>query len=81
MRCRIVDLRNKEIINVCDGCRLGFPCDVEFEADTGRIFAIVVPGPPKHFGLFGKLADIVIPWDAIRRVGDDIILVDYAIKA
>ncbi len=80
MRCRIVDLRGKEVINVCDGCRLGYPYDVEIDAVTGRLVAIVVPGPCKYFGLFGRGDDYVVPWEAIRRIGDDIILVDFAIK-
>ena len=29
MKCRMVELRCKEVINICDGCRLGFVGDVE----------------------------------------------------
>ena len=29
MQCRIRDLRCKEVINICDGCRLGFVGDVD----------------------------------------------------
>ena len=40
--------------------------------------ALVVPGAYRVMGLFGKSEDYVIPWDAIRRIGDDIILVEDA---
>jgi YlmC/YmxH family sporulation protein len=44
--------------------------------DNGHLVAIVVPGPCKYFGLFGRGDDIVIPWGCIRRIGDDLILVE-----
>ena len=76
MKCRIADLRCKEVINICDGCRLGFVEDVVVEVVDGRILAIVVPGPCRFLGLFGREDDYVIGWDCIIRIGDDIILVD-----
>ena len=76
MHCRIVDIRGKEVIDVSTGLRLGFPIDVEINVDTGHLVAIVVPGPCKYFGLFGRGEDIIIPWNCIRRIGDDLILVE-----
>ena len=77
MHCRVVDLRCKEVINICDGCRLGYVCDVEIDLVCGKVIAIIVPGPCRFFGLFGREEDYVIPWEAIRRFGDDIILIDF----
>ena len=76
MHCRIVDIRGKEVIDVCTGVRLGFPIDVEVNVDNGHLVAIIVPGPGRYFGLFGRGEDIIIPWDCIRRIGDDLILVE-----
>ena len=76
MHCRIVDIRGKEVIDICTGIRLGFPIDVEVDVVSGRMVAIIVPGPCRYFGLFGREDDIIIPWDCIRRIGDDIILVE-----
>lgn len=76
MQCRIADLRCKEVINVCNGFRLGFVCDVLLDTATGRILALVVPGPCRFFGLFWREDDFIIPWDCIKRIGDDIILVE-----
>lgn len=44
---RICDLREKEVINICDGERLGFVEDVEFDLCTGKITHIIIPGPCK----------------------------------
>ena len=76
MRCRIADLRCKEVINICDGLRMGFVCDVILNTVTGQLLAIVVPGPCRFLGLFGREDDYVIPWECIRRIGDDIILTE-----
>ncbi|MBQ3403883.1 MAG: YlmC/YmxH family sporulation protein [Oscillospiraceae bacterium] len=76
MHCRIADLRCKEVINIKDGLRLGFVCDVILNTATGCILAIVVPGMCRFFGLLGRDEDYVIPWECIRRIGDDIILIE-----
>ena len=80
MRCRVVDLRCKEVINVCDGKRLGFPFDVELDALTGNIFALVVKSIPRWWGMFGRCHFHVIPWCDIRRIGEDLIIVDFERK-
>ncbi|MGE4483574.1 MAG: YlmC/YmxH family sporulation protein [Oscillospiraceae bacterium] len=76
MHCRIEDLRCKEVINICNGFRMGFVCDVYINIITGQLLAIVVPGPCRFFGLFGREDDFVIPWECIRKIGDDIILIE-----
>ena len=73
---RLVELRYKEIINVSNGHRLGFVGDVEFDRDGGRVTALIVPGPCRFFGLFGRGEEFYIPWNCIKQIGDDIILID-----
>ncbi|MGE5329219.1 MAG: YlmC/YmxH family sporulation protein [Deltaproteobacteria bacterium] len=73
---RTMDFRQKEVINVCDGRRLGYICDVDIDFESGVIKAIVVPGPGRFLGLLGGGEDIVIPWDSITKVGIDTILVE-----
>ena len=76
MNCRFTDLRCKEVINICDGCRLGYVGDVECQLPEGQMTALIVPGPCRFLGLFGREDDYVIPWLCIKRIGDDLILVD-----
>ena len=73
---RFTTLRHKEVINICDGCRLGFVGDVEIRVPEGEVKAIIVFGPCRFFGLFGRGEDYYIPWECIQRFGDDIILID-----
>ena len=80
------DLRLKDVINTRDGRSLGKVIDVEFclcdgcPATAGRITALIVPGGRKGFScgqfLRGEREVIVIPWEMICKIGDDVILVD-----
>lgn len=63
-------------MNTADGCRLGFVEDLELDLCDGRIIALIVPGPCRVLGMFGRTENIVIPWPCIKRIGSDIILVD-----
>ena len=72
---RIEDLRYREVINISTGRRLGYVGDVDMDISNGRILALIVPGPYKFLGLFGRGDDFILPWDHIIRIGDDIILV------
>ena len=76
MIVKMSELRCKEVICVADGRRLGFVCDMEIDAPEGCVKAIIVPGPCRFLGLFGRKDDYVIPWQCIRRIGPDIILVE-----
>ncbi len=71
------DLREKEVINVRDGTRLGLISDIEVNLEKGIVEAIVIPGPGRILGLFGRNQDFVIRWKNIVRIGSDVILVDF----
>ena len=70
--CSGESFRDKEVINSCDGRRLGFVTDIEFDVCDGRISAIVIP---VKTGLVG-CENIVGPWEKIQKIGEDIVLVD-----
>lgn len=76
MNCYITDLNEKEVINLCDGARLGNVCDVEIDTCTGCLVSIIIYGKGKCFGLLGREEDIKICWREIKVIGDDTILVD-----
>lgn len=73
---KISDLRQREIVNLADGKKLGNIKDLEINLEEGRIEAIIIPGPGKLFGIFGKESDYVIPWKDIKKIGVDVILVE-----
>jgi len=70
------ELRAKEVINICDGRRLGRPIDLVLN-ENACVEALVVPGQYSLKNLVKGLREgIVIPWNRIRRSGDDVILVE-----
>ncbi|GHU51243.1 hypothetical protein AGMMS49975_04050 [Clostridia bacterium] len=76
---RIYDMRDKEVINIRDGCRMGFICDIEIDIDCGKIESLIIPGPAKILGLFCRENEYIVPYKCIKQIGDDLILVDVEI--
>ena len=71
------EIRRKDVVNICDGRKLGKPIDLVLN-DAACAEALVVPG--RSGGLLGFFRQdregCVIPWERVRRVGDDVILVE-----
>lgn len=72
MEISFAELKEKEIINVHDGRKLGRITDVLFDHLNGEVKGVVVPGERK---LFHRSEDLFIPLSKIKRIGDDVILV------
>ena len=70
-------LKEKEIVNVFDGKKLGRITDILFDNTTGVVKGIVVPGEKK---LFRKNDDVFIPIERLKKIGDDVILVSLHIQ-
>lgn len=71
-----LDFKHKEVININDAKRLGYVQDVTADLQSGIITSIIVPGSNKRFNVFSGNNEIVIPWEKIKCIGDDIILVE-----
>lgn len=71
-----LDFKHKEVINITDGKRLGYVQDVTADLNSGVITSIIVPGASKLFNIFSGNDDIIIPWQNIKCIGDDVILVE-----
>ena len=67
------EMREKEIVNVYDGRRLGRVLDLVFDCSTNTVLGIMVPALKKLFSRRGE--DIFISLSLIEKIGEDIILV------
>ena len=72
---RMSDLKRMEVVNICDGKRLGFVGDLEIDECSGKIKYLVVPGPGCFCGFLGREKEFLISYEDICQFGDDIILV------
>lgn len=73
---KITELNRKDIINLRDGAKLGPVKDVHVDMVEGKVRAIVLESPRKYFRLLSAGGDIVIPWEKIKKIGVDAVLVE-----
>ena len=72
------DLQNKDIINILDGKKVGNIIDAKFNLQTGLIEKLVLSPSKSLFSL--KNSTIEIPFSKIKKIGADVILIEYPIK-
>lgn len=72
-----LDFKHKEVINIKDGKKLGNVIDLEADLPTGKIVSIIVPGDNKMLGILSKGNELVIPWENIKQIGEETILVEF----
>lgn len=72
------ELGGKEIVNLNNGERLGIIADSDIVVDkkTGKILSLLVPERKIQFKIFGEIEGIEIPWHTIRKIGNDMIIVE-----
>ena len=69
------ELREKVVLNLVDGRKLGRLIDMAFTV-SGKIIGLIVPGDKKFFKNITGNESIFIPWKNIVKIGEDAILVE-----
>lgn len=72
---RICDLKKKEVINICDGQRIGCITDIEFDLCSGCITHLIIPGPCKMFNVW-QGGRICYSGKRVKQIGSDVILIE-----
>ncbi len=75
MLLNFVDLKQKEIINIVDGKKLGYPDDIVFDSENTSVKSFTIPGQARAFGL-KKGESRTINLEDIFLIGEDVILVN-----
>jgi len=73
---RLSDIKDKEVINLFNGQRMGYISDFEVDLEKGELIGIILPGEGKVMSFFSKANDILINWNKIIKIGNDTILVN-----
>ena len=76
---RGIDFKQKEVININDGKILGFVIDVQADFEKGEIHSIVVAKTGKIFNSINSKNNVTIPWNSIKKIGEDVILVNISL--
>ncbi len=77
----LYELCQRDVVNLETGQNLGRVDDLQFDEHTAVVTHLIIYGRMKFFGLLGREEDTSIPWEAIRKIGDDVILVQSDVKA
>lgn len=75
------NLRSMEIIDINTGTKLGFIKDLKIDCDEYKIISIILPS--QKMSWFGKNDDVEVPWENVKKIGVDVLLIDggdYIIK-
>ena len=73
------EIAGKEIVNLVTGERLGVvgECDLIIDETTGKILALLIP-KEKGFFVIKKEKDVLeVPWRSVKKIGNDMIIIEY----
>lgn len=76
---RLMELGQKEIVNLNNGARLGIVSDSDLliDSESGTILSLLVPEKRFSLRMLGfENSGIEIPWGAIRKIGYDMIIIE-----
>lgn len=76
MKCSIIELQEKSVIDSATGAKIGSVCDVEIDTETATLSAIIVLVRHKGSSVISKGEKARIEWKDIKVIGSDAILVD-----
>ena len=69
------DLQNKDIINILDGKKIGNIIDARFNVSTGTIERLIIEPSKALFSI--KNNSIELEFNKIKKIGEDVILIEY----
>ncbi|WP_227766571.1 YlmC/YmxH family sporulation protein [Zhaonella formicivorans] len=75
---KLSELIGKDIINIADGARLGTvgDSDLVINIETGHVESIILPNNGGLFGFWRGSSQLVIPWQAVKKIGSEVIVVE-----
>jgi len=72
---RLSDLQSKDIVALEDGKRIGNVIDVLID-EKGNLIALIVQQSKFLNNIFSSQNEIEIKWEQIKKIGEDVILVN-----
>ena len=72
------DLQNKDLISIQDGKKIGNIIDAKFNITSGNIEKLIVEPSKSFFSI--KNNSLEVNYNQIKKIGEDVILVEFIIK-
>ena len=76
MKCSIMELLEKSVIDAKDGNKIGNLCDVELDTERACLSALIIAVKSKNNPFLAKYEKVRIEWCDIKVIGKDAVLVD-----
>lgn len=73
---RLSDLQRKDIIDINTGKRVGRIIDVEINENDGSMISLIIEKTKYIKSLFNAEEDTFIKYEQIKKMGEDVILID-----
>ena len=70
------DLQSKNIVNINDGKNIGNIIDIIIDNENGTISSLVLESKSNMLSFLNKENFIEVKWKSIKKIGEDVILVD-----
>ena len=69
------DLQSKDIVDIKDGKKIGMIIDVIINR-SGMLETLIIQKNKFNFNFLSNREDFQIRWEQIKKIGEDVILVD-----
>lgn len=73
---KLSDLQRKDIVNLNNGKKVGKIIDVEINALNGSMENLIIEKSKYFRNLFSTESDILVKFEQIKKMGEDVILID-----
>lgn len=76
---RLSELMDKQIVNIYNGVRMGSvgDSDLVIDDESGQLESILLSPRGGRLNIFRTEGNYTtIPWDAVRKIGDEVIIVE-----
>ncbi len=75
---KLSELQKKDIVNIRDGKKIGRIIDVEFDPSNGYMIHFVIEKAKFVRNMFSVSDDLNIKFTQIKKLGEDVILIDIS---
>ncbi len=73
---KLSDLQRKDIVNLNDGKKIGRIIDVEINTLDGSLVNLIIEKNRYFRNLFNTESDVLVRFNQIKKMGEDVILID-----